>query len=191
MAKANRRNRMFIDSALQGRFIAKQLLFTTMALLFSIGIFCSIYTYSRHLIYQPDPFTPGGSVQLYNLPALATVLERHWEWILLGVGTILATNALFSLIVSFRFAGPVHRMRGVMAEMRAGDFRNDPAMLRKGDALRPLYDDLLALRLQWKGVMERISAICCDEERDPTAGLAAVRELIADYRLTKEVDGER
>jgi len=147
------------------------------ALLYSV-----IYSLSRKLVSQPDPFSDHGAVALYNLPSIGSFVDANGAMIVLAFMLVTMVSILFGLFASFRVAGPVYRMREVLAEMEGGNLHADTICLRSGDELQPLYDDICRLRSQWKLLLLGWRDSCL-VEGDGATQLAHLQDELSHFDL--------
>ncbi|MDQ6951114.1 MAG: hypothetical protein Q9M26_05560 [Mariprofundales bacterium] len=160
VAKGYKRSRILIDARFQWSFAIRITVFTWGVMLLTAALYSVLYSLMRGQVSQPDPFADQSVVTFYNLPNIMTFVNGNGGMILLGVGMITVVSLLFGLLVSFRLAGPVFRMRWVLAEMSKGHLSGDTIRLRNGDELQSLYDDICLVRSHWKTALAGMQQLC-------------------------------
>ncbi len=185
-----KRRQYIVDRSFQYGMIRK---FAIVAVFIVIGsLSCLVLVYYKYGdvqvdIVQPTPFGSIDTLAENGTVTTHTLLDLLWPVLSIClVGTIIFTF-IFSIIISYRMAEPVYRMRMVLGEMVQGDLSRPSGRLRRKDEFKHLFSDICNVKEYWRLQIGKLQCICreLDEDGNQEKHLKRLNEIISSFK-TKE-----
>lgn len=181
-----KRRQYIVDPDFQYRLIRKIAVLAGLIIVMSLSFLVLVhYLYGdiQLELIQPDPFESSDGIStFYEQKTLLGLL-----WPVLGICLIvtLVATFLFGIVISHRMAGPVFRMRGILAEMGEGDLRGEGRLRRKDD-FKSLAEEINVLKKKWRSSIEELRNLCKQmDSEDPIqqkAHMKLIKELLSRFK---------
>jgi signal transduction histidine kinase len=97
----------------------------------------------------------------------------------------IAITLTFGVTVPFRIAGPIYRMRNLLAEMSGGNFIRSLDTLRQGDEFEQLYPNIHDLKKSVCDPIKQMQEKCNDEARRNEDKLLDVKAIADLFKTTR------
>lgn len=185
-----KRRQYIVDRSFQYGMIRK---FAIVAVFIVIGSLSSLvlvyYKYGdvQVAIVQPTPFSSIDTLAENGTVTTRTLLDLLWPVLSICLVATIIFTFIFSVIISYRMAGPVYRMRMVLGEMVQGDLSRPSGRLRIKDEFEHLFSDICNVKEYWRSQIEELQWICRElgEDGDQEKHLKRLNEIISSFK-TKE-----
>jgi len=146
--KLRGRLRLWIDREIQLRVVLYALISLAVACaVVSIVTFYSIWSDVGYKLLRTE-----GVEEIYNASIRRFVTTNFFLILLLGL-----LAALGMLIITHRIAGPAYRIRTILKDLQEG--KNPTFTLRKGDALKPLLEEIEKLAARYDDIGKSAVAV--------------------------------
>jgi len=169
IVKIKGRLRLWVDSEIQLKIV----LFALISLAIACAVVSIVTFYSIWSAVGDQLLRIEGVEQIYTASLRRFILTSSFLIILLAVLT-----ALGMLIITHRVAGPAYRIRTILKDLYEG--KNPTFALRKGDALKPLLEEIEKLAARYNDIGKSALAVIerwkSTEVRDMSLNLA-LKEL--------------
>ena len=140
---------------LTGKISIIGVLIVVMTLSFLV-IVNQIYGDVKIEVLQPHPFDGSGYVM--TATEQTTLVKLLWPSLMVCVLAALGFTFVYGIYISHRMAGPLYRIRRILADMSRGDLRQE-IRLRNKDEFKPLAQTVNELMLQWRLQIKELKAL--------------------------------
>jgi len=117
-------------------------------------------------IAQPLPSLLSGSVKATDEFQSYSVFDLFWPVLTACIVVALLFTIVYGVIISHRMAGPVYRMRQILAKMAKYDLSGPPEHTRKKDEFKSLLADLNNLKEQLRRPILELQTLCQEMNAD-------------------------
>ena len=148
IVKIKGRLRLWVDSEIQLKIV----LFALISLAIACAVVSIVTFYSIWSAVGDQLLRIEGAEQIYTASLRRFILTSSLLIILLTVLT-----ALGMLIITHRVAGPAYRIRTILKDLYEG--KNPTFALRKGDALKPLLEEIEKLAARYDDIGKSAVAV--------------------------------
>lgn len=189
--KGYKRRQYIVDRSFQYGLIRK---FAIVAVFIVIGsLSCLVLVYYKYGdvqidIAQPTPFGTIDTLTGNVAVTTRTLLDLLWPVLSIClVGTIIFTF-IFSVIISYRMAGPVYRMRQILEEMAQGDISGPMSHLRGKDDFKQLFADINNVKEHWRTRIQELQLACQNigEDKIQKQNLKRINDIAFSFKTKTE-----
>lgn len=184
----NKRKKYIIDPNFQYGFIRKIAVLTTFIIIVSLSFLVFVYHYYgdvRIEITQPVPFALSEGEEAVEASRSYTILELLWPVLTVCVIATLSFVVLYGIIISHRMAGPVYRMRQILAKMAKYDLSGPGECLRKRDDFKSLLYEVNNLKEQLRIPIQELQLLCqeMNDEEKQKQHVDRIREIVSQFKI--------
>ena len=186
-----KRRQYIVDNRFQYSLMSKFAILTALIVIGSLSFLVLVYHKYGDIqvsVVQPIPFDQPDRFLGNDVVGTYTLLDLLWPVLSIClVGTIIFTF-FFSLIVSHRMAGPVYRMRQILAEMAQGDLSRPESRLRRKDEFKQLLTDINNVRVRWRSRIQELQMACRELGKDgiKKQNLNRISEIVSSFKTERE-----
>jgi methyl-accepting chemotaxis protein len=189
--RGHKRRQYIVDRSFQYGLIRK---FAIVAVFIVIGsLSCLVLVYYKYGdvqvdIVQPTPFGTIDTLTGNVAVTTRTLLDLLWPVLSIClVGTIIFIF-VFSVIISYRMAGPVYRMRRILEEMAQGDISSPESHLRGKDDFKQLFADINNVKKHWRTRIQELQLACQNigEDKIQKQNLKRINDIAFSFKTKTE-----
>jgi methyl-accepting chemotaxis protein len=189
--RGHKRRQFIVDRSFQYGLIRK---FAIVAVFIVIGsLSCLVLVYYKYGdvqvdIVQPTPFGTIDTLTGNVAVTTRTLLDLLWPVLSIClVGTIIFIF-IFSVIISYRMAGPVYRMRRILEEMAQGDISSPESHLRGKDDFKQLFADINNVKKHWRTRIQELQFACQNigEDKIQKQNLKRINDIAFSFKTKTE-----
>jgi methyl-accepting chemotaxis protein len=189
--RGHKRRQYIVDRSFQYGLIRK---FAIVAVFIVIGsLSCLVLVYYKYGdvqvdIVQPTPFGTIDTLTGNVAVTTRTLLDLLWPVLSIClVGTIIFIF-IFSVIISYRMAGPVYRMRRILEEMAQGDISSPESHLRGKDDFKQLFADINNVKKHWRTRIQELQLACQNigEDKIQKQNLKRINDIAFSFKTKTE-----
>jgi methyl-accepting chemotaxis protein len=189
--RGHKRRQYIVDRSFQYGLIRK---FAIVAVFIVIGsLSCLVLVYYKYGdvqvdVVQPTPFGTIDTLTGNVAVTTRTLLDLLWPVLSIClVGTIIFIF-IFSVIISYRMAGPVYRMRRILEEMAQGDISSPESHLRGKDDFKQLFADINNVKKHWRTRIQELQLACQNigEDKIQKQNLKRINDIAFSFKTKTE-----
>jgi len=184
-----KRKKYIVDRDFQYTFIRKIAILTLFIIIGSLFTLVSVYHYYgdvRVEIAQPLPSLLSDSVKAINDFQSYSIFDLFWPVLTACVVVTLLFTIVYGVIISHRMAGPIYRMRQILAKMAKYDLSGPSENTRRKDEFKSLLADLNNLKEQLRRPILELQTLCQEMDADTVQKqhVHRIHEIISQFKTT-------